>query len=66
MKAMLVVALIVGATFLAVAPAADARNYCTLADSWCPGPVCLYDPGSRTWDCVPPRDPIYCVMECLP
>lgn len=54
-------------TLLAVAPAADAKPYCTYKDWSCDGFVCAgWNPTTNTWlTCV--RDPIVCVTDpCWP
>lgn len=67
MKTVLVAALLVGAAFLVLAPAADARNVCTQpVDAGCPGVACRYDTRSRAWTCLDPEPPIQCPQVCDP
>lgn len=66
-KTLLLCGLLLGAALLAVAPTAQARNYCTELDSWCPGVLCTWDAQWRTWRCALDYEPpIYCVRECDP
>ena len=63
----LIAALLVGATFLALAPTADARNVCTQpVDAGCPGVACRYDASARAWTCVDGEPPISCTLPCVP
>lgn len=63
---LLLATLLVLTPTLALAPAAEARNFCVAGvDAWCPGVFCRYNNDTRRWDCIP-YDPIQCVQECVP
>lgn len=49
----LLVALALGASLLAAAPAADARLACSnVDDATCDGTLCVWNPAERRFDCV--------------
>lgn len=50
--AVLAAAVLLAASLTAIAPVAEARDYCTALDAWCPGLYCKYDPSARVWRCV--------------
>ena len=62
MKLALPVAFLLVLAVVAVAPAAEAKPYCTSADWSCPGSFCLWDRLDREWDpCLH-----LCPYDCFP
>lgn len=66
LRALLLTFLLATATLAVLAPAAEARPYCTFEHQGCPGVLCVWSQGR--WNCVPPPDsfPVPCGdLHCL-